>query len=50
MADLEPGELAEDLWDPLAGLTVWKKLVSASPGIAQQLKASPDRARAILNF
>src|SRR6202051_4065326 len=50
MADIEPGELVEDLRDPLTGLTVWKKLVSASPGIAQQLKASPDRARAIMNF
>src|SRR5580693_8775718 len=50
MADIEPGELVEGLWDPLTGRTVWKKLASASPGIIQELKASPDRARAILDF
>src|SRR3984893_18794242 len=50
MADIEPGELVEGLWDPLTGRTAWKKLASASPGIIQELKASPDRARAILNF
>jgi [glutamine synthetase] adenylyltransferase / [glutamine synthetase]-adenylyl-L-tyrosine phosphorylase len=50
MADIELGELVEDLWDPLAARTVWQKLISANPGSAEELKASPDRARAILNF
>ena len=50
MADIELGELVEDLWDPLAARTVWQKLASANPKCAEELKASPDRARAILNF
>ena len=34
----------------LAARTVWQKLASANPQNADELKASPDRARAILNF
>jgi [glutamine synthetase] adenylyltransferase / [glutamine synthetase]-adenylyl-L-tyrosine phosphorylase len=50
MADIDPGKLVEGLWDPSAGRTVWERLVSANQGMALALTASPDRARAILNF
>ena len=50
MSDIEPGKLMEELWDPSAGRIVWKKLASASQTIAEELKDSPERARAILNF
>src|ERR1700693_4257973 len=50
MADIDPGALVEDLWDPPAGRMVWERLASASQTITQALIASPDRARPILNF
>lgn len=40
----------EELWDPSAGRTVWQKLASAKQAITEELKDSPERARAILNF
>src|SRR6202051_5408838 len=50
MADIELGKLVEDLWDPVAARTVWQKVASGNPTSAEELKASPDRARAILNL
>src|ERR1700760_4194310 len=50
MADIELGKLVEDFCFPLAARTVLQKLASANPRTAEELKASPDRARAILNF
>jgi glutamate-ammonia-ligase adenylyltransferase len=50
MADIEPGKLLEDLWDPSAGRKVWERLNSASATTTQALLASSDHARAILNF
>jgi glutamine synthetase adenylyltransferase len=50
MADIELGKLVEDLWDPLAACTVWQKLALTNPRSAEELKTSPERARAILNF
>jgi [glutamine synthetase] adenylyltransferase / [glutamine synthetase]-adenylyl-L-tyrosine phosphorylase len=47
---MRDGSLLEDLWDPSAGRKVWERLVSANQAMAQALVASPDRARAILNF
>jgi glutamate-ammonia-ligase adenylyltransferase len=40
----------EELWDPSAGRTVWQKLASANQAITEELKDSPERARATLNF
>src|SRR5258707_676621 len=50
MADIEPGKLLEDLWDPSARQKVWERLTSASPTISEAILASSDHARAILNF
>jgi len=50
MADIEPGRLVEDLWDPAAGRKVWERLASASLTVTEALIAAPERARAILNF
>jgi glutamate-ammonia-ligase adenylyltransferase len=50
MADIEPGKLVQDLWDPSAGRRVWERLASVSQTITETLIAAPDRARAILNF
>lgn len=47
---MRDGTLLEDLWDPSAGRKVWERLLSADQAMAQALIASPDRARAILNF
>jgi glutamate-ammonia-ligase adenylyltransferase len=40
----------EELWDPSAGRIVWQKLASANQAITEELKDSPERARATLNF
>src|SRR5207248_2507929 len=48
MADIET--LLDDLWDPAAGRKVWEKLSSASQPITRALMATPDDAKAILNF
>src|ERR1700761_3350573 len=50
MADTAPGHLVDNLWDPSAGRMVWEKLSATSQTIADELKASPERAKAILNF
>jgi [glutamine synthetase] adenylyltransferase / [glutamine synthetase]-adenylyl-L-tyrosine phosphorylase len=50
MADTAPGHLVDELWDPSAGRAVWEKLSAASRRITDELKASPERAKAILSF
>src|SRR5258708_39132287 len=50
MAVHAPGELLENLWDPVAGRKVWDRLASVDQTALQALTSSPDRGRAILNF
>jgi glutamate-ammonia-ligase adenylyltransferase len=50
MADIDRRKLVEDLWDPSAGRKVLERLASVNQTMTEALKASPDRARAILNF
>jgi [glutamine synthetase] adenylyltransferase / [glutamine synthetase]-adenylyl-L-tyrosine phosphorylase len=50
MAESERETLMGDLWDPSAGRKVWERLASVNQSIPRSLMASPDRARAILNF
>src|ERR1700760_1755106 len=47
---MRDGTLLEDLWDPSAGHKVWERLVAADQSLAHALMASPEHARAILNF